>query len=318
MRLRCGVAGVGYLGQHHARIYSNLEQCEFVGVYDLDVERAEKITKEYGGKVFKSLADLGSACDAVSVVTPTQTHHIVASELIQKDCHLLVEKPLCTCIKEAELMIKQAREKNKILQVGHIEHYNPVVSFLEQNVTQPRYMTAERLAPYSQRGADVGVVLDLMIHDIGIALQLIKSPIESIDAVGVKILSPTEDIANARIKFSNGCIANFNASRVSLKKLREIRIFQPERYLSLDFSAQKGHLIYKEQNCSIQNTNDLGNLIKKESIPLENKEPLYVELESFVNCVISSKKPKVGGELAMSALDVALQITEIIKSYEIA
>ena len=300
--VNCGVVGVGYLGAHHARIYSEMESVHLVGVYDINQKRAEEIAKLYGCDVFHSPEELAQECDALSVVTPTTTHAATAIPLLKLGKHLLVEKPLCVHLEEAQQMIQTAEVNRCYLQVGHVEHYNPVTSFLEEHVQNPKFITAERLAPFTPRGADVGVVLDLMIHDLGIVLQLVRSPIERIEAIGVNVISKTEDIANARIYFKNGCIANFNTSRVSLKKSREIRIFQPSKYLSLDFMEQKGHILYKE------NTE-----IKKEDIPLHKEEPLRVELNAFIDCVLQSHQPKVDGQVARSALAVALEITQLIQ-----
>ncbi len=304
MKVKCGIAGVGYLGAHHARLYSEIEACEFTGIYDIDPVKARVIADRYGCRVFESLEELGESCDAVSVVTPTVTHAEVALKLLEKNCHLLVEKPLCVGLAEASRMIASANEKQLMLQVGHVEHYNPVVTFLEENVHAPRYITADRLAPFNPRCTDVGVILDLMIHDLGVVLQLVKSPIENIEAIGVSVLSPNEDIANARIRFANGCIANFNASRVSLKKVREIRVFQPNKYLSLDYIEQRGHLLFRD-----------GQELKKVDVPLEKREPLRVELESFITCVAEAKKPKVDALVGRSALEVALQIMEAMKKH---
>ena len=301
-RLQCGVAGVGYLGQHHARIYADLPGCSLAGIYEPNNARAEEIAGLYGCPIFPSLEALGEACDAVSVVVPTDQHADVSEVLLNQGCHLLIEKPLCTSAEEAERIVSLAQRNNCLVQVGHIEHFNPVMGFLEERVDQPRYITADRLAPFQPRGTEVGVVLDLMIHDIGIILQLVKSPVEKLDCVGVKVLSRTEDIANARITFANGCVANLNASRVSLKKLREIRVFQPSAYLSLDFMNQKGHLIRKTEG-------QLG----KEDIPLEPGEPLRLELASFTTSVRERKAPKVGAQLGKSALEVALAITAQIQ-----
>ena len=302
-KVNCGVVGVGYLGSHHARIYSEMDNVNLIGVYDVNPKRAEEIANLYHTQVFNSVEALAKSCDALSVVTPTTTHAATAIPLLELGCHLLVEKPLCVTMEEAEKMIQAAERNQRYLQVGHIEHYNPVNSFLETHVQDPKYITADRLAPFNVRGSDVGVVLDLMIHDLGIVLQLVKSPIEKIEAIGVNVISKTEDIANARIYFKNGCIANFNTSRVSLKKERDIRIFQPNKYLSLDFMGQTGHLLFKANQ-----------EIQKEEIPLNKEEPLRVELNSFVDCILKSHQPKVSGEVAKSALAVALEITHIIQS----
>lgn len=304
-RIRCGVVGTGSLGQHHARIYSTLPGAELAGIFEPDDSRAQEICTRHQCKRFLSLEEMAQACDAVSVVVPTNLHAAVAVPLLQKGCHLLIEKPLCVTLEEAAQILEAARLSERIVQVGHIEHYNPVMSFLEKVVTEARYITAERLAPFTPRGTEVGVVLDLMIHDIGIVLQIANSPVERIDAVGVSVVTKTEDIANARILFKNGCVANLSSSRVSLKKNREIRVFQNGGYLSIDFMEQKGHTVRIDPTVP-------GGIVKEE-IPIEKAEPLAVELTSFVNCVRERKSPKVSGELGRNALEVALKITEQIR-----
>lgn len=300
-KIRCGVVGAGYLGQHHARIYSELDMCEFAGIVELDDARAAEICEKYKCQRFDSLQALAAACDAVSVVVPTDSHCEVALPLLNEKCHLLIEKPLCTGLKEAEAILNAAKANDRIIQVGHIEHYNPVMSYLEAAVSAPRFITADRLAPFNPRGTEVGVVLDLMIHDLGVILALVRSPVERVDAVGVNVLSASEDIANARITFENGCVANINTSRVSTKKVREIRIFQSSNYLSLDFMNQTGHFLRKE-----------GAELVREEIPIEKDEPLKLELISFIEVVRHTGKPKVGADLGKSALELAIQITELI------
>jgi predicted dehydrogenase len=257
----------------------------------------------------------------VSVVVPTDKHEQVALPLLAHGCHLLIEKPLCASLAEAERVLAAAQAKHCLVQVGHIEHFNPVMSFLEKEIDEPRYITAERLAPYQPRGTEVGVVLDLMIHDIGIVLALVKSPIAKIDSVGVTVLSKSEDIANARIQFANGCVANLSASRMSTKKQREIRIFQGDAYLSLDFMNQKGHLVKKsdiiayglKMKIGLVKAGDLAAIPVKE-IPIEKGEPLALELASFIESVREVKQPKVGAALGKSALEVAITITEQIRA----
>ncbi|MDR2981773.1 MAG: Gfo/Idh/MocA family oxidoreductase [Puniceicoccales bacterium] len=305
-KIRCGVAGVGYLGQHHARIYDALPDCELAGIFETNDARAAEICEKHKCRRFNSLEELGNSCDAVSIVVPTDKHCQVALALLETQCHLLIEKPLCTSLAEAEAILAKARAKDRIVQVGHIEHYNPVMSYLETAVNNPRYLTADRLAPFNPRGTEVGVVLDLMIHDIGIILQLVKSPVAHIDALGVNVISPYEDIANARITFANGAVANLNTSRVSMKKVRELRVFQPGAYLSIDFMNQSGHLTRMQGDTIFD--------IKREEIPIEKDEPLTRELSSFVQCVRNHVNPKVGTELGKSALEVAIQITDIIRS----
>ena len=294
----CGVAGVGYLGQHHARIYAELEGSELVGVYDNNRQRAEEIAQKYGCKVFGSIEELGRACSAVSVAVPTDRHTEVAMPLLDLGCDLLIEKPICTLVADARAIVKKAREKNLIVQVGHIEHFNPVMGFMEKHVDNPRFIVADRLAPFNVRGTEVGVVLDLMIHDIGIVLKLANSPVERVEAVGVNVVSKREDIANARIVFKNKCVANLNVSRVSFKKLREIRVFQKGMYMSLDFMNQKGHMV---------KINGLTDIVPEE-VPFEKQEPLKSELASFIDCVKHKKNPKVDAMLGLSALEVALEI----------
>ncbi|MGB0745250.1 MAG: Gfo/Idh/MocA family protein [Opitutales bacterium] len=300
-RIRCGVIGTGYLGQHHTRIYAALEETELVGIVEADDARAEEICGLYGCERFSTAEELAEECDAVSVVVPTDKHCDVALPLLKGGCHLLIEKPLCTSLSEAEQILDAAKANGCIVQVGHIEHYNPVMGYLENAVTQPQFLTADRLAPFNPRGTEVGVVLDLMIHDIGVILALVRSPIRKIDAVGVNVLSVSEDIANARITFENGCVANINTSRVSQKKVREIRVFQPANYLSLDFMEQSGHFLRKE-----------GAELVREEIPIEKDEPLKLEIASFAQVVKNAGQPKVGAELGKTALEVAIQITELI------
>ena len=320
-KIRCGVAGVGSLGQHHARIYATLPGAELVGIFEPNNARAAEICAKFNCRRFATINELGDACDAVSVVVPTDRHAEVALPLLAKKTHLLIEKPICASLEEAEQVMAAARQHGCIVQVGHIEHFNPVMAFLEKQVDHPQYLTAERLAPYQPRGTEVGVVLDLMIHDIGITLALIKSPIVKIDSVGVSVLSKTEDIANARIQFENGAVANLSASRMSLKKAREIRVFQDNAYLSLNFMDQKGHLVKKsdiiayglKMKIGLVKAGDVSSIPVKE-IPIEKGEPLALELASFVDSVTQAKQPKVGAALGKSALEVAITITEQIRA----
>lgn len=317
-KIKCGVAGVGSLGQHHARIYASLPAAELTGIYEANDARAAEICAKYQCRRYETLDELGEACDVVSVVVPTDRHAAVALPLLAKGCHLLIEKPICASLAEAEQVLSAARTHGVLVQVGHIEHFNPVMGFLEKEVIAPQFITAERLAPYTPRGTEVGVVLDLMIHDIGIVLELVKSPIERIDSVGVSVLSPTEDIANARIQFTNGCVANLSTSRMSLKKVREIRVFQPTGYFSFNFMNQSGHLVrksgmlaYAAQLAGGVKPADLA--VPVETIPLEKGEPLALELAHFLESVAAARQPKVGAALGKTALEVAITITEQIR-----
>jgi predicted dehydrogenase len=318
-RIKCGVVGVGSLGQHHARIYATLPGAELVGIFETSDARAKEICGKFGCRRFATLQELAAACEAVSVVVPTDRHAEVALPLLAQGCHLLIEKPLCASLEEAERVLAAARATGRIVQVGHIEHFNPVMSYLEKHANRPQYITTERLAPYQTRGTEVGVVLDLMIHDIGIVLALVKSPIRRIDSVGINVLSKTEDIANSRIEFENGCVANLSASRMSLKKNREIRIFQDNAYLSLDFMNQKGHLVKKSDIIAYGLKLKVGlakageDKVPVHEIPIEKGEPLAIELAHFLESVREAKEPKVGAALGKSALEVAVAITDEIR-----
>jgi predicted dehydrogenase len=314
------VAGVGSLGQHHARIYAALPGAALAGIYDANRARAAEISAQYGCPCCASLEELGGLCDAVSVVVPTDRHAEVALPLLAQGCHVLIEKPLCASVAEAEQVLAAADRQGCLVQVGHVEHFNPVMAFLEKEADRPRYITAERLAPYQVRGTEVGVVLDLMIHDIGIVLALVKSPIARIDSIGISVLSRTEDIANARIEFESGCVANLSASRMSLKKAREIRIFQENAYLSLDFMNQGGHLVRKSDIVAYGLKMKIGlakpgdaSSVPVHEIPIEKGEPLALELAHFVESVAQARQPKVGAALGKSALAVAIAITEQIR-----
>ena len=318
-RIKCGVVGVGSLGQHHARIYASLPGAELAGIYETSDARAAEICAKFNCRRFATMAELGEVCDAVSVVVPTDKHAVGALPLLAQGCHLLIEKPLCASLEEAEQVLAAARQHGCLVQVGHIEHFNPVMSYLEKHTGRPQYITTERLAPYQTRGTEVGVVLDLMIHDIGIVLALVKAPIRKIDSVGISVLSKTEDIANARIEFENGCVANLSASRMSLKKNREIRVFQDNAYLSLDFMNQKGHLVKKSDIIAYGLKLKVGlakageDKVPVHEIPIEKGEPLAIELAHFIESVTAATQPKVGGALGKSALEVAIAITDEIR-----
>lgn len=299
--IKCGVAGVGSLGQHHARIYKAMENCELAGIYESDDARAKEICERFDCHRFESVEELGNECEAVSVVVPTDFHHEFAIPLLNKGCHLMIEKPLCFDRKQAEEIADATVKNGVITQVGHIEHFNPAMNFLENHIYHPRYIVADRFAPFQPRGTEVGVVLDLMIHDLGIIRQLVNSPVKKVEALGVNVLSGTEDIANARVTFENGCVANINTSRVSLNKKREIRVFQPNAYLSMNLMEQNGHLLTRS-----------GTSIQRHEIPIEKAEPLFMELQSFLDCIRNGSTPKVDVHFGKTTLELALDITEQI------
>jgi len=307
--VKIGVFGVGALGQWHARVYSELEDAELVGVHDTNAERAAEIAERYGCRPFDSIDSLAESVDAASIVVPTDKHFDVFSSLTKHDLHLLVEKPIASTTAEAESMVKAAQEKGLLLQVGHVERFNPVMQFLEERLTVPRFIEATRLAEYPPprdgappRGTEVSVVLDLMIHDLEIILHLVRSPVKSVNATGVSVLSPTEDIANVRVAFESGCVANITASRISRERLRKIRVFQDDLYLSLDYMNQAGLLCRKTATG-----------IQPEEVPLEKEEPLKAELASFVECVKNHDDPVVTGEHGSEALKLAVEICRRIR-----
>ncbi|MEM7385143.1 MAG: Gfo/Idh/MocA family oxidoreductase, partial [Verrucomicrobiota bacterium] len=243
--LKIGVVGVGAIGRNHARVLSEIENAELVGVFDADAEAASAIAEAHGTEACPSLEALAEKVDAVTVATPTQTHLEVGRFFLERGKQVLVEKPLAASLDEARLLVEAAQKNGCVLQVGHIERFNPVLRELEKDLSNPRFIEAHRLSPFPNRSMDIGVVLDVMIHDLEIILHLVPSTIESVDAVGVSVLTNREDIANARLRFANGCVANITASRVSPEKLRKIRIFQENRYLSLDYQAQEGKIFRK-------------------------------------------------------------------------
>ena len=303
MSVKVGVIGVGAIGRNHARIYAALESAELVAIYDANLEHARKLAEEFGTEAVGSVEELVERVDAASVATPTVTHREIATKLLSAGKHVLVEKPISDSVDDAKAMIALASEKGCVLQVGHIERFNPVMSQLESRLNSPKFIECHRLSPFPQRSLDIGVVLDLMIHDLEIVLHLVNSPIATIDAVGIPVLTRREDIANARIRFENGCVANITASRISPERLRKIRVFQSDAYLSLDYQEQSGWIYRKD-----------GMTIAKEEVLVERDEPLKCELAAFVDCAARGEQPKVSGLQGAAALDVALEITRLIEA----
>ncbi|CAM2065973.1 Gfo/Idh/MocA family oxidoreductase [Sulfidibacter corallicola] len=315
-RIKVGVIGVGALGRHHARLYKQIDECELVGVYDLNQAQAEKIAEEVGTRVYADPSVLADEVEGLSIAVPTNHHFEVAMSMLEMGKHLLIEKPITQTIEEAESLLKAADERKRIIQVGHVERFNPVISYLEEKINNPRFIESHRLSSYPPprpglppRGTEVGVVLDLMIHDIDMVLNLVKSPVKEIDAVGVPVLSPTEDIANARLKFENGCVANLTASRVTPEPLRKIRLFQGDCYLSLDYMAKTGEIYVKR---------DKG--ITREAVPVNDHNALLKQLEDFVSCITTLRdegvmpKPRVSGEHGMRALEIAVEISKLCQN----
>lgn len=300
--VRVGVAGVGAIGRNHARLYAELPQADLVAIYDADPERAKAVAKQYGTAVAPTMEEFIAMVDAASVSTPTSTHRSIGSALLSAGKHVMVEKPIADTLDDARALIDLAHEKGCVLQVGHIERFNPVMAQVAEHLTEPRFIEAHRLSPFPQRSLDIGVVLDLMIHDLEIILHLVKSPVEDIDAVGIPVLTRREDIANARIRFANGCVANVTASRISPEKMRKLRVFQSDAYLSLDYQDQSGWIYRKD-----------GLEIKREEVRVEKDEPLKLELAAFVECAAGGLRPVVSGQEGAAALDIALAITRRIE-----
>jgi len=302
-KLRIGVVGLGRLGSLHAEIYSTLKDVELVAVCDIDKSKTEYLGHKLKTKCYtdyKELFKLG--IDGVSIVTPTSLHYKIAKAFLNNNIDVLIEKPITKKLSEAEELIEIAKKKNLIIQVGHVERFNSAIEALEKFYSTPRFIEVHRLGPFTPRVKDVGVVLDLMIHDIDIILGLVKSKIKSIDAIGVKILTDHEDIANARIRFENGTICDLTASRVTNDSLRKIRIFQKDSYISIDYMNQEAVISKKVKNKIISRNID----IKKE-------QPLKKELASFVDSVRNRKKPVVSGVEAYNALLVAHKILKRLK-----
>lgn len=296
-KIRIGAVGIGHLGSIHAKIYAQSKNCSLDAICDTDKTRLDTISSELKVAGFADYRKLFGRVEAVSIAVPTKLHYKVAAEFLQHKIHCLVEKPFTTNLKEADLLIKIAKNNKLILQVGHIERFNSAFSATQKLIKEPKFIECHRLSPFTGRSLDVGAVLDIMIHDIDIILGLVPSRIKKIESVGVNVLTQSEDIANSRITFGNGCVANLTASRISDETMRKIRIFQEDAYISLDYKNAAA-CVYKKK----------GNAISKENLPIEKEQPLQKELESFINCVTENKKPLVSGEVAKEALAVALKI----------
>jgi len=300
------VIGVGYLGRFHAQKYAQLPVCELVAVVDGREEVRKAVAGELGTQALADYRGLLGKVDAVSVVTPTPAHFEIADAFLAAGAHVLVEKPITETPEQARALIAQAAKFNRILQVGHLERFNAAVLAAEPHITTPRFMECTRLAPYKARGTDVNVVLDLMIHDIDLVQSLANSEIESIDAIGTPVFSGEIDIANARIRFANGCVANTTASRVSLKTERKLRIFEDAAYISLDLQQKILTLIRKRDG-----EPQPGQLpVNIEEANLEQGDALKSEIESFLGCIRNNKRPLVSGEDGLRALETAIRISE--------
>ncbi len=308
--LRTAVVGVGYLGRFHAQKYQKLTQCKLIAVCDANRTTVDKVAAELQVTATTDYHSLLNEIDAVSIVVPTQKHFAIARDCLAAGKHVLLEKPMTTTVAEAKELVALAKAKNVILQIGHLERFNPAILALENIIQQPMFIESARVAPFNPRGADVSVVMDLMIHDIDIILEMVNSPLIHTDAKGVAVLSKDFDIVNARLQFANGCVANVTASRAGRKSERKMRIFQRDAYISIDFQNKKLGVHRKgtgEMFPGVAN-------IDSEEQTFDQGDALFTEIQSFVECITQKKRPVVSGEDGLRALDTALAITSILSN----
>jgi len=306
-KLKCAVIGTGYLGKFHAQKYASLPDCELVAVVDINPEAAQAVADQHGAAALTDYQSLLGAVDAVSIVVPTTLHHSVAKDFLNAGSHVLVEKPMTVTLAEADELIAIANDKNLILQVGHLERFNPAVLGLDKD-EQPLFIESHRLSPFNPRANDVSVVLDLMIHDIDIILALVDSEVERIDASGTAVLTQGTDIANARLLFKNGCVANVTASRISMKLERKMRLFRPSSYVSVDFQNKT---LTKHRTGSKEMYPGIPEIVTEESV-FESGDALLEEIKHFVACIRTGTRPLVSGEAGRRALATAIRITELL------
>jgi predicted dehydrogenase len=309
-RLRVGVVGVGYLGKFHAQKYSHMPEVELVGVVDIDAQRAEEVARQMDTQAFTDYRKLLEQVDAVSVVVPTPDHFAVSMDFLNRDVDVLIEKPITTSLAQADELIRVSEDRGLIVQIGHLERYNPAVIALRDYIKQPMFIESHRLSIFKPRCTDVSVVLDLMIHDIDIILNFVKSEVREIRAAGVPVISGQVDIANARLEFDCGCVANVTASRISLKNQRKTRLFQKDAYISVDFASRQITVIHR-------NAENRGGLIpgmEVEQLSFTESDVLEDELTAFVSNVISRRAPRVSARVGRDALGVALDIMRQINA----
>lgn len=325
--LKIGILGVGHLGKIHLKCIQLADsKYEMVGFFDPDDRNAQQAVEEYGVRRFPDLESLIDAVDVVDIVTPTSTHFELASRAIRRGKHLFIEKPLTRTVEEAEMLIKLSRNYGVKVQVGHVERFNPALMALRGMPLQPMFIEAHRLANFNPRGTDVSVVLDLMIHDLDIILSMVRSPVREVRASGVAVVSNTPDISNARIEFANGCVANLTASRISLKQMRKVRLFQKDAYISLDFLEKQAQVIrlfepgmvdIPEQGQSMELETPNGRKIIHMDMPvIEPTNAIKMELESLADSILADTKPTVSIEDGYKALELAYQILDDIRNRE--
>jgi predicted dehydrogenase len=328
--LRVAVVGAGRMGRHHARTLSGLADCELVAVIDEDVDRARQLTSEYGGRALSRIDELADPIDAATVAVPTVVHADVAIPLMQRGVHVLVEKPLAQDSATARRLLEASRESDRILQVGHSERFNPVVQALIRMEVTPKFIETHRISPFTFRSADIGVVFDMMIHDIDIVLHLVRDRAYTVDAVGVNVIGEYEDVANARVRFSNGSVANMTASRLALKTERRIRVFCPTAYLSMDYQKKTGIAIKLDSNLDLirmareRNYEDLsqmqsldyGSMVKVEPLEIKERDALEAETTSFFESIRTGGQAAVSAEEGYLAVEMAERIIESVKRHD--
>ena len=307
--LRTAVVGVGYLGRFHAQKYAQLPGSQLIAVADASAEAAARVAQELHVEAVSDYRDLFGRVDAISIAVPTPLHHEIACAALERGIHVLVEKPIATTVAEAQEMVATARKHRRVLQVGHLERFNPAIVSAVQRMTAPRFVESHRLAPFKQRGTDVSVVLDLMIHDIDLIQELVGEPIESIDAVGAQVFSGEIDIVNARIRFKGGCVANTTASRVSMKQERKIRLFQDDAYLSIDMQQKILTVIRKKDAAPVESPAQVS--IEEESF--DQGDALRDEIAAFLKAIQEGTEPVVTGEDGLRALETAIKIAELVQ-----
>ncbi len=310
--IETAVIGVGHLGQHHARILHELPGSKLVGIADMDEKRVKQIAKSCKTTPYSYYKDLFGKVKAVVIAVPTPLHYQIGKDCLEAGIHCLIEKPLTQDVQQAEELVQLAQEKNLILQVGHVERFNPAVIEARKFVKEPKFIEVNRLGPYDPRTSHIGVVLDLMIHDLDIVLYLVGSKVKTLEAFGAKVLTDHEDIAKCRLRFENGCIVDLSASRISLEQYRKIRIFQSDAYISVDY-ARKDLKIYKKKKAQVKSFTDI-EIIKPR---LHVEEPLKLELKHFLECIEQGKKPHVSGEHGRDALELGKEILDQLHLHEV-
>ena len=300
--LRVGVVGCGHLGRRHAEIYAALPGVKLAVVCDIDPEKTRPLAETLGAETVSDYRALAGRVDAVSLAVPTSLHAEIGQALLSQKIHLLIEKPIATTLPQADGLIRMAKKQGVVLQIGHVERFNAAIHAALKHLAHPRFIEVHRLSPYPFRGTDVSVVLDVMIHDLDLILMLVGESVLRISALGVSVLSSSEDIANARVEFKSGCVANLTASRISDEAIRRIRVFQEDSYLSIDYKAQTVELAHKE-----------GAQIKRVNLPVNQRPPLQDELAAFVEAIQTGKPPAVSGSDGRSALALALRIERAMR-----